>query len=481
MRTLDRILEKDLAGASARESAELRLSHLGLSNYTVSDVFAAVSTAPSRAVRSGHIGNWETIWAGQAGLLDYNRYICRDLRLGTPVVHAHTFTETLAMDDGDTIYLPAGQVHQKRYRRLPVFIKRGQRFIETSPDESICAAFAYVETGTGIAPLIQSRAEELEMFDEATTIPTILCDDPELLHRALTALVDKALNSPGELSLKQVFGSSVSYQGKRGAAPEVMGSEFIVSGTRYGSIGDLVEATISGLRFGALDHPETHSVPHPEDHYLPLLGATALLCLFAYIDCFQTKSPIHTHWGAVSMAGCPPISGGYFSRRANRRTLRQISNALAGLEEISASPHFTLLPAPILSLLPPAEFDVDCALADSLMNSVRDSTGASAPDAQVATEEIRSIVQKWLNEHSGDLDPYYVDRFRMTRSVFSGAADGPVDGTPHSPAALGSLTMRQASLLLGVLMEESKGLSESRPPRQRHGSAQHSAPRSSSW
>ena len=74
------------------------------------EVFAAVRALPRPAVRSGHLGNWREICAGQVGPIDCNRYICRDFDMGRPLLHAHTFTETADLTEGDTIYLPAGSL-----------------------------------------------------------------------------------------------------------------------------------------------------------------------------------------------------------------------------------------------------------------------------------------------------------------------------------------------------------------------------------
>lgn len=435
-----------------------RVVHLGQSDQSLSEVLAAVAAHPGSAVRSGHVGNWDEIWRGRVGLVDYNRYICRDLGLGVPVIHAHTFTETADLGDGDTIYLPAGRIRRRAYERMPLFVKRDDELAEVGPGDSVCCAFALIGTDGGVVPLVQARSTELAHFSGATTIPTALCRDEILLRRALRALVDHALDVSDGLDLDQVFGSSVSHQGARGAAPRPSGAGFDVNGTSYRDRDELVAAAVLALRYGTDDPGGVHEDPQPSDRYLPLLGATTVLTLVAYLDCHASGSDLHAHWGAISMSGYPPISGGYFGRRATRRTLRKLGEALGTLDDIDPTMRFALLPAPVLSLLPPAEFSTDCTLVDDLVTTVLEKTEPPKADPSGAVTEIRDVVRRWLRDHQQRLSPYYLNRFGLARSVFNGTAEVPSDGAPHDPAQLGALTMRQASILLGSLIEEAKAL-----------------------
>lgn len=453
---LDELDRRDLHGQEAHGA---RVYHLGLSDHLVSDTLAAVATRPRPAIRSGHLGNWEEIRRGRVGLVDYNRYICRDYGLGIPVVHTHTFTENADLTDGDTIYLPAGRIERSSYERLPILVKRGEMLQPLDPNDSICCAFAYLYTDSGPLPMVAARAAELSGFPGATTIPTMLCRDEQLLRRALTALIAQALDAPGGLTLDQVFGSSVNRQGRRGEAPIAVKGGFVASGTRYSSRESLVDAALEGLRFGSLEPGDVHAADAPENDYLPLLGATTVLALVAYLDCrVGGGDPVHAHWGAISMAGYPPLSGGYFGRRSARRALRQLGEGLAELPDFAFDRRFALLPAPILSLLPPAEFGADCERVDDLITTIVKTTEPPGADPRRAVTEITGVVRTWLAEHGPSLTPYYRNRFGLSRSVFNGTADVPTDGAPHDASLLGTLTMRQGSILLGALIEDAKQL-----------------------
>ena len=78
----------------------------------------------------------------------------------------------------------------------------------------------------------------------------------------------------------------------------------------------------------------------------------------------------------ASRAACPatPGVGRLLGRRANRRTLRQIGEALAAMPEFARPLRFALLPAPLLSLLPPAEFAHDRVLVEELAHGSSSTT-----------------------------------------------------------------------------------------------------------
>jgi len=456
--SLDEILDeqdaRDLHGQSAPIA---RVNHLGLSSRSVADVFAAVRAHPRPAVRSGHIGNWSEIWAGRVGLIDYNRYICRDFGMGRPLLHAHTFTETADLSDGDTIYLPAGRIRHRRHERIDVHVKEDDTFRPLAEGESVCCAFAYAPADGGMTSLLHLRAAELAGIPGATTIPTFLTRDVPLVRRALTGLLEATQGPTATLPLDHLFGASVSRQGARGRAPRRTGTGFRVEDTDYPTGRALVDAAIEALRYGSLEQTDLQRQRQPVGQHLPLLGATAVLALVAYVDCYGAgdasgSQGVHAHWGAISMSGYPPLAGGYFGRRANRRTLRQIGEALATMPEFAGPLRFALLPAPLLSLLAPAEFDGDRQLVDALIGTVLDSTDPPAADPSRALREITDVVHVWLDKHRADLSPYYLNRFGRARSVFNGTEAVPSDGRPAESGLLGRLTMQQASMLLGALI-----------------------------
>jgi hypothetical protein len=439
----------------------VRVNHLSLSSRTVREVFDAVAALPKPAVRSGHVGNWREIWRGHVGLIDYNRYICRDFELGVPLLHAHTFTENADLTDGDTIYLPAGRITEAGYQRLELFVKMGSEFTPVPETDSVCCAFAYIQDGGVMVPLLADQARDLRDIPAATTIPTLLTRDEALLRRALHALLQASTGGESGLTLDQVFGSSVSRQGRRGAAPRVSSSGFEVESTSYASGADLVQAAIEALLHGSLGHLDVHDQRQPAGEYLPLLGAAAVLALVAFFDrYFGGGDGAHAHWGAISMSGYPPLAQGYFGRRATRRSMRQLGEGLRPVAEFASDLRFALLPAPLLSLLPPAEFQEDGEAVGRLLERVVSSTDRPGGDPNEAQGQISTVVRDWLETHAGRLSPYYLNRFGVARSVYNGTRTVPADGRPADLGVLADLSMQQASMVLGALITHSKTVRE---------------------
>lgn len=105
---LEQVLADNDARFGVKKSPDVRvtITNMGMLATKVSDILRLIPTAPKVPVRSGHVGNWNEIWAGRTGLVDYNRYICRDFAVGAPLLHCHTSVENVDRTDGDTIICP---------------------------------------------------------------------------------------------------------------------------------------------------------------------------------------------------------------------------------------------------------------------------------------------------------------------------------------------------------------------------------------
>jgi len=164
------------------------------------------------------------------GLIDCNRYICRDFDMGRPLLHAHTFTETADLTEGDTIYLPAGRIVDRRYERLDVHVKEDGTFRRLAGGES--CAFAYAADGGEMTPLLRLRAAQFARITGATTIPTQLTADPPLLRRALTGLLAATRQPARRWSTCSVGASAGRASGGRPRGQPVRGSSSRTPGTR---------------------------------------------------------------------------------------------------------------------------------------------------------------------------------------------------------------------------------------------------------
>lgn len=438
--------------STANLPGEVSVVHVGLMRLPMGDLFRLVHHAHSRPVRSGHLGNWEEIWRGRVGLVDYNRYICRDYDMATPLLHTHTDTESGDRTSGDTIYLPGGVVSDGDYRRLPLHELVDGQFRQLPESESRCCAYVYVDEGGEFRSLVEARIGECtDRFSDAGTIADALLQREGELRQLLKSSLRGALSDSQPLRLEDVVGGSVDTRGRRGSGLTLHGTNLQCNGTSYSTVGAVVDAIIETLQDGSVNHRPP--APRDDGMYRPLIGAAMVIALTAVLHTspISTSRSLHLHWGAISMSGYPPRSGGYFARRSTRRTLRNLARAFAQVEAFDRTVRFALLPAPVLSLLPPAEFDTDVALTAELFERVLD-TRAPGADPNVAQAEIDDRVDDWLEGSRDQLSDYYKQRFFRARSVQHASVSLPDDGRPASPESFERLTVQQGSMILGALL-----------------------------
>lgn len=442
-------------GTTVQRGTGVTVTNLGVVTATVGEIFELAHVAGHKPVRSGHIGNWGEIWRGRVGLVDYNRYICRDFEMGAPLLHTHTAIENEERSDGDSIYLPGGVVEDGRYHRLPLFERANGTFRPLPADSSRCCAYVYVQVDGAFISLPRARFPECgNNFDDASTIPDRLLSNEALLREYLGAAVRGAIASPNPNSrLEEVLGGSVDTRGRRGAAPIIVDGVFVCEETSYRSVEALVDAAVECLKDGSVGR--LPQLVRDDGDFRPMLGAAfviMLVALFDNEDVSPSEGRLHLHWGAVSMSGYPPKSLGYFSRRSTRKTLRNIAAALSGAAGPSRHVRFGLLPAPILSLLPPREFERDVTLMQELFERVLNGTVAPGADPNVAQAEIDAVTDRWLDEARRTASDYFLRRFAVARTVQNESSVLPADGQPAELGAMANLTMQQSSMLLGSLL-----------------------------
>lgn len=439
--------------ATTSRPGEVSVVHVGSMPVPIGELFRLLRDAPSRPVRSGHLGNWEEIWRGRAGLVDYNRYICRDDDMAAPLLHTHTGTENGDRTLGDTIYLPGGIVSDGDYRRLPLHELVDGQFHPLCESESRCCAYVYVDEGGEFRPLVESRIDECTgHFSDAGTIADALLHREAEVRRLLESALRDAMNDGQPLRLDDVIGGSVDTRGRRGHGMTQHGTHLRCDGTSYETVHAVVDAIIETLQDGSVEHRPTS--PRDDGKHRPLLGAAMVIALTAVLHHSAptpTAPAVHLHWGAISMSGYPPRSGGYFARRSTRRALRNLARAFSQVEAFDRVIRFALLPAPVLSLLPPAEFETDAALTSELFEQVLDTRPPGA-DPNVAQAEIDDRVDAWLDASRDRLSGYYTRRFFGARSVQHASVALPTDGRPARPESFERLTVQQGSMILGALL-----------------------------
>jgi hypothetical protein len=162
---------------------------------------------------------------------------------------------------------------------------------------------------------------------------------------------------------------------------------------------------------------------------------------------------LHLHWGARDMAGFPPRQKGYFASYSKRRSYRIICDTLLAHFPAIDPLCIALLPAAIFMLCPASAHPRDATLLAELFRQVREA-GAhldTRPDGPLQ-QAVEDVTRRWLARHAEALSPYFANRFHPRRGVLH-TDEPPAASEPHEPDGFRALTLRQACMIVGALVE----------------------------
>ncbi|MEU6083345.1 DUF6025 family protein [Streptomyces sp. NPDC047108] len=406
--------------------------------------------------RSGHLGNWEDIALGRSGPMDFNTAICGQGH-GYPLIYGFTRTETdPAGTGGDGVYLPGSLVDQGRRTELPLFTWDGRRFARRDRDRPLFCPLVQTEEDGTLTPLVDVHLRRMRAITgyRFALEATALVDRGDAVAAMLTELLERASRRDNP---RRAFADLVSHAVRLDGdvarcelRPE--GAGYRLDGHRYASARELAEAAL--LPFRALTDPARFFERIGE--LPPVLPVVSHLLTGVLTGMFATHYPdgpaapgvapftTHLHWGARSMAGCPPRRGGYFTSRAAVRGMRSISDALVGRFADAAPLCVVLLPAPVFMLCPAGTDTGDTERMAALFRAVTAARPGEEYDAALA----------WLRTHQGGLSDYLRGRFREGSGVpYGGVRRDPA--VPVEPDGFRDLTFRQASAIVAAFEEVS--------------------------
>jgi hypothetical protein len=153
------------------------------------------------------------------------------------------------------------------------------------------------------------------------------------------------------------------------------------------------------------------------------------------------------------MAGFPPRQKGYFASRSKARSFRIICETLLAHFPAFDPICIALLPAAIFMLCPASAHPRDAALLAELFRQVREASAHldTRPDGPLQ-QTVEGVTRRWLARHAEALSPYFANRFHPRRGVLH--TDGPPAASePHEPDGFRALTLRQACMIVGALVE----------------------------
>lgn len=418
------------------------------------------------APRSGHLGNWQDIARGRAGMIDYNKAICAERGLGYPLIHSFNQTETHALDAGDWIYLPGSIVDGNKRHELELHAWDGQAFSAVDRKQALVTPFVQARMEGKLVPLNElhrGRLASLGGFD-FHYMADVIAGRESFVRELLRAMVEdaRAQKDPKE-ALQLIFSGAVSLGGVHDRLDiELDGSGYRLGAARFSSTEALVDAAMLPI-LAATDSSAFFSSMGSHPAQLPMMSNLLLALLFAVLDTHLFKVPpaqrsawhhpcnVHLHWGAIGMAGYPPRKRGYFTQRAALRTMRDLSQLLVRNVREVAPIYFVLMPASIFTLCPTDAHPRDAQLVDDLLSRTHTAAKGLRDNDQLL-KAIDAVVRDWWTAAGKELSPYYINKFSSRRSVLNETAL-PDSSSSVEPPSFGQLTCREASFLVGSLIE----------------------------
>ncbi|HEU5251917.1 MAG TPA: DUF6025 family protein [Solirubrobacterales bacterium] len=450
------------------ESEEKAFSwiHAGFSRHPVDEWVAAARDSALPALRSGHLGNWVNVEDGCAGILDYNRTVCRELEAGRPLIYSLSSTEASGLDRGDWIYLPASRVKGGRRQQLDLYVGGDSGFEAASPGVSIFLPLAFTRYEGELCSLVHLHHRLMleETRFEFDTFPEVLNRRRREAEQMLIALLESGRARPKRKSwMRYLLRGAVDATGIIDYQATLDWDDQWVlrwrgEPIRYRDSVDLAAAFLDLVSVAY--RQETDPLACFEGEVAPLMHSNLLLMLaILCLDVDQRDEGSggiteHLHWGAMQMAGFPPNTKGYFARSESNSMIRKWFEVLRDECGFFRPLRLALLPVAPFLLCPSSSHETDLDLVDQLLEAIDERTRQRDVGPQQDRHlSIEREVRWWLDEWGNELSPYFLNRFSGNWSILSPHADeatGPTAMPPH----LGSLEMQDACSVACALQDE---------------------------
>jgi hypothetical protein len=463
------------AAVHVRELADRRQAftsiHMGTEDLPLGSLLDLLAEETAlKPPRTGHIGNWEDIALGRAGAMDFNKAICAR-GFGYPLIHCFTQTEAEGSPGGDWVYLPGSLAERGRRVPLPLFTWDGTSFTRRGRERGYFCPLVQAEFDGSLVPLVElhwRRMRALAGFDFRLAAAVIQRHATEV--RAIVAhLLEQASAAGGSLGVFQdLIGHAAARDGTVARCTlRREGKGYWLEDCHYASTEALVDHVM--MMYRAVTEPRLFLADLPAlPPLLPVMGNVLNMVLHAHL---LTHYPdldggragvarpfnVHLHWGARDMAGFPPRHKGYFAASSKRRSFRRLCGWLAAHFPDFEPICFVLLPAPVFMLSPTSAHPGDAELLAELFREVRAACpGLGAAPPERLAEAVEGATRSWATRRAGALSPYFMNRFVPRRGVLH-AGDLPAASEPVEPDGFRALTLRQATLIAGALLEAGPG------------------------
>jgi hypothetical protein len=411
--------------------------------------------------RTGHLGNWEEIVSGRAGMMDFNKAICTN-QYGYPLLYCFNQTEDENLTQGDWVYLPGSLIENGQRKELDLYTWNGSVYAKRARTKPMFTPFVQTRINGELVSLVEVHKEKLKSYEDFLfkTETSLIIEHQEFVKRILKVLIESAKKQKNSRrALQDLFSHAVSLDGKmERTIIEFNDNGYQMGSAHYESTSKLIEAAL--LPYHAVENPKEffgniQSFPESMPLFSNILSGVLSAILESHYPFGSPKANktdklinFHFHWGARDMAGFPPIKKGYFAEKSTRKSYRQICNVLIKeFKEISPI-YFLLIPSVIFSLCPTNIHEKDKALLSLLFKEV-----INQRELENDYTDIMKLVERWFNKNKGILSDYFNNRFRSKSGILQKEELNVSSSIPLEPEMFRELTFREACIIVGALHE----------------------------
>ncbi|QQE79735.1 hypothetical protein GI364_04395 [Alicyclobacillus sp. SO9] len=440
--------------------------HMGKSSLNTGALISVLeSDSDLLPPRSGHIGNWSDIAHGRAGMIDYNKAICAEKNLGYALIYSFNQTETDDVVNGDWIYLPGSIVEGSNRQKLPLYTWNGSEFTERDRNRSYFTPFVFTESNNSLESLVTlhwKRMSNLKQFNFKLEA-SVVWENREIFQEMIKRLIIEAQSASNkERALSDIISHVACLDGQVSRCNIISdGTSYKIGGTYFKDINEVVNAML--IPFLATVEPLEFAdrIPYLPDE-VPVMSNNVVSIISAIFNTHYPSGNViratmtqpcnpHFHWGALGMAGYPPLKTGYFSEKSSIKSTKKICNTLVN-SFMSVDPiYFVLMPASIFTICPTTEHKHDVDLVEDMLKTVLTKTDCHA-ETDILMNQISSIVSTWIETNQKYLSEYYMNRFSARRSVLN-KVTLPTFSETVEPPSFRRLSLRQNSMVVGALIE----------------------------
>lgn len=405
--------------------------------------------------RTGHMGGlWRRIVRGGGGPLVLNQII-RQEKFGYPLIFDQNQIPTIDDNQGDTLYYPGTVFRDDEEFTLALYTIDGNPVDRRQP---LYAPLMMVDIEDQHVSLPAFHQEEIKkLMPEAVFLSQRITEQEDWVRELLNQMLNQAEKEDDFATksqlLRLVADRVILPDGRVLNCPlSHRGGAYYLNGQNY-SREEIINRLMIPFLYTA--DPDKYRLYLPDQ--MLRISKEMLIILMAVLntDFYSGKQSLfpvnpHLHWGAFQMAGAPPKKDGYFSGSVNG--LRILMSVIrAEMESLIPPVYYILMPASIFTLWPSAADQVGQEMMAELIEMVHKESDSYKGKPNKILEAIEKVVTDWYDMRKEGLPDYL-------RARFSSYDDSRTKAMPPSdqfikPEGFDDLTFRQASIMVGSLLE----------------------------